>query len=479
MTIPPIEKQTGSIVIPLVVATALLMENLDATVLATAIPTIARDLGSDPVHLKLALTAYLMSLAVFIPASGWIADRFGARKVLVAAIGVFTLASCFCAASQTLGQLVASRVLQGIGGAMMTPVGRLIVVRSTAKHDLVNALAWVTIPALVGPILGPPLGGFAITYATWHWIFLLNIPIGIAGMALSWWLLPTMPVARRRFDAIGFILSGVGLSLIVVAASLVTTDKLAATIVGAASVLMLWLFVRHARHAPQPIIELDLLRIPTLRASLLGGTFFRIGVGAVPFMMPLLLQLGFGMTALSSGLITFAAGAGALLMKFTAARILRKFGYRRVLVANGMISALLIALPVLFTPVTPGWLMIGSLFLAGFLRSLQFTAQNALAFADVADARVSAATTMSAVAQQIAASLGVSLAAMILQSQRLPSNGSETSIQAFDVTFIVIACVALLSVPWYWMLPPGAGQQLVDKVTSNVEVNLRRYRRGD
>ena len=213
---------SGGLVVPLVVATALLMENLDSTVLTTAIPTIARDVGSDPVHLKLALTAYLMSLAIFIPASGWVADRLGAHRVFIAAIGVFTVASALCALSQSLPQLVCARVLQGIGGAMMTPVGRIIVVRSRDKRELLDAMSWITIPALLGPILGPPLGGLVITYATWHWIFLINIPIGLVGMILSWRLLPTFPVVVRRFDAVGFALSGAGLSLVVVTASLLS-----------------------------------------------------------------------------------------------------------------------------------------------------------------------------------------------------------------------------------------------------------------
>lgn len=459
--------EPGSRIVPMVVATALLMETLDSTVLTTAIPTIASALQTDPVHLKLALTAYLMSLAIFIPASGWVADRCGARRVFIAAIGIFTVASGLCALSQTLPQLVCGRVLQGIGGAMMTPVGRIIVVRSKNKHELIDALSWVTIPAMIGPILGPLIGGLVITYASWHWIFLINIPIGLAGMILAARYLPTVPIIVRRFDALGFALSGLGLSMIIVAASLLSiggTDVPLAALAGTVAVISLWAFVIHARKAKEPILDLSLFQVPTLRSSLLGGTAFRIGVGASPFLMPLLLQLGFGMSALASGMITFAAGAGALLMKLTAVPILKAIGYRRSLVVNGMVSAVLIATPVLFTSATPAWIMIALLLIVGFFRSLQFTAMNAMVFADVSEDRMSAATTLAAVAQQIAASLGVSIAAIVLQLSR-PSLASPLTTHEFHAAFLVVAGISLLSVLGFRRLPEAAGQQLVEPVS--------------
>lgn len=456
--------EPGSRVVPLVVATALLMESLDSTVLTTAIPTIASALNIDPVHLKLALTAYLMSLAVFIPASGWVADQYGARRVFIGAIGLFTVASGLCALAQTLPQLVAGRVLQGIGGAMMTPVGRIIVVRSKHKHELVEALSWVTIPAMIGPILGPLIGGLVITFTSWHWIFLINIPIGLAGMILSARYLPTVPIIIRRFDALGFLLSGIGLSMIIVSAALLSTggtDVPIAALAGAVAVISLWAFVSHAHNAREPILDLSLFQVPTLRTSLLGGTAFRIGVSASPFLLPLLLQLGFGLSPLASGMITFSAGAGALLMKLTAVPILKALGYRRCLVVNGMVSAVLIATPILFTPATPAAVMIGVLLIVGFLRSLQFTAMNALVFADVCEERMSAATTLAAVAQQIAASLGVSIAAIVLQFTR-PSISSPLTAVELDVAFLVVAGIALLSVLGFRRLPESAGRQLVE-----------------
>ena len=458
---PPRSSRTT--LIPLVVASALLMENLDSTVLTTAIPSIARDLATDPVHLKLALTAYLMSLAVFVPASGWLADRLGARRVLIAAIGIFTAASLLCALSQSLTQLVGARILQGAGGAMMIPVSRLIVIRSTQKSELVVALSWITIPALIGPIIGPPLGGLAVTYATWHWVFLINIPVGVIGIVLCWCLLPIIPRMERSFDLWGFVLSGVGFSLLVAAASVVSIGEADIPYViasGTMAVILIWLFLRHARKHPEPILDLTLLQIPTLQASILGGTFFRIGVGAMPFLLPLLLQIGFNLSPLSSGLITFASGAGALLMKFSATPILRALGYRTVLVFNGAVSALLMTAPVLFSPATPTWVMIGVLFVIGFLRSLQFTAVNVLAFAEVDERQMSSATALSAVAQQIAASLGVSLAAMVLQISRATPTAPLT-IREFDLAFGVLAVISSLSVLSFRMLPSTAGGQLI------------------
>src|SRR5271169_4951153 len=281
-------------VVPLIVAVALFMENMDSTVIATSLPAIARALGTDPLALKLAVTSYLLSLAICIPASGWTADRFGGRNVFRAAIGVFVLGSIGCAASHSLEQFVFARIVQGMGGAMMTPVGRLILVRSIDKHRLLNAMSLVTIPALVGPICGPPLGGFITTYASWHWIFIINVPIGLVGLVMATRYIPNVRAERPApFDLIGFILSGLAIGGLAFGLSVMglafLPDGVVAALLGVGAVCAA-AYVIHARSTPAPILDLKLLRLPSFRASILGGFMFRLGVGALPFLLPLLLQ---------------------------------------------------------------------------------------------------------------------------------------------------------------------------------------------
>ncbi|HEY7610428.1 MAG TPA: MFS transporter, partial [Alphaproteobacteria bacterium] len=344
--------------IPFVVACALFMENLDSTVLATALPEIARSLGESPLHLNLAITSYLLSLAIFIPVSGWIADRFGARRIFCSAIVVFTLGSISCGFAESFWGLVLSRVIQGLGGAMMVPVGRLVLLRGVAKSELVGALALVTIPALVGPIVGPPLGGFITTYLSWRWIFWINIPIGVAGIALALILIERVREEHvPPFDWRGFALAGTGLAGVMMGFETIGRGLLptpAVAVLLAAGTLALWFYVFHARRRAHPVLDLSLLRVETFRAAVLGGFLFRIGVGAIPFLLPLLLQLGFGMNPLQSGLLTFAAAVGALTMKVTARRILRRFGFRSVLIVNALISAVSIGACALFETATPG-----------------------------------------------------------------------------------------------------------------------------
>ena len=305
--------------IPLIVATALFMENLDATVLATSLPAIAKDIGANPINLKLALTTYLLALAIFIPASGWMADRFGAKNIFRAAMVVFAAGSIACALSTGLGSLVAARVLQGMGGAMMTPVGRLIVLRTVPRTEIIGAIAWLSIPALVGPVLGPPLGGFITTYFNWRWIFWINIPVALAGIALITRYIPDVrEEAPKGFDLRGFLLIGPGLSMFLTGVTLlglglVTQETVVAVIFAGAALLAA--YVWHALRTPEPIIDLKLLAIPTFRAGVVGGFLFRTGLGAGPFLLPLLFQAGFGMTAFQSGMLTFATGVGSLFMK--------------------------------------------------------------------------------------------------------------------------------------------------------------------
>lgn len=453
------------ILLPLIVACALFMENLDSTVIATALPTIAADFGANPIHLKLALTSYLLSLAIFIPTSGWLADRFGARTIFRLAIVVFTTGSVACGLSNSMVELIFARILQGLGGAMMVPVGRLVILRSIPKHELVGSMAWVTMPALLGPVMGPPLGGFITTYFHWRWIFWINIPIGILGFVLATLYIPAIYGDRRvPFDTIGFFLSAIGLSTLVAGSTTLGLGLLPATVIWsllATGIVLLALYVLHSRRAVAPILDLSLFKIATFRYSIAGASLFRIGVGAIPFLLPLFLQVGFGMSPFHSGLITFASAAGALFMKALAPPILRRFGFRQTLLVNSFLGSIFIAVPALFSAETPIALMFALILAGGFFRSLQFTAVSALSFADVPQEKMSRATTMTSVCQQIALSLGVSVGAMTLEAT-IHFTGESLGADSFWPAFLLVATVAITSVLPLIKLQATAGQEMSD-----------------
>jgi len=331
-----------------IVACAMFMQNLDSTVIATALPTMAKAFGAVPVHMNVALTSYLLSLAVFIPASGWVADRYGTRTVFRAAIAVFTIGSVLCGRADSLAFLVASRVLQGIGGAMMVPVGRLVLLRTAAKQELVAAMAWLTVPALLGPVLGPPVGGFIVTYFSWRWIFDINIPIGILGIVLvSLFVEDVREPPRGRFDGVGLLLCGVALSCLMfgleTAGRGVVPQDLTEAMIGVGLVAIVG-YILHAWNHPAPLLDLSLMRLPCFGVALTAMMLFRTGIGAIPFLLPMMFQVGFGDSAVQSGLITFASSAGALVMKPATQRTLRLFGFRDTLVWNGVISAVMIGI---------------------------------------------------------------------------------------------------------------------------------------
>jgi len=448
----------------LIVATALFMENMDGTVISTSLPAIAHDLNQDPIVLKLALTSYMLTLAVFIPASGWIADRFGARTVFCSAIVVFTVGSILCGASNSLDTLIAARVFQGLGGAMMVPVGRLVLLRSVEKRDLVDALAYLTVPALLGPVAGPPLGGFITTYFHWRWIFWVNVPIGALGLALSLRYIENLREELvPRFDVKGFLLSGAGLLGLISGLSLIGRGmapgwEVAAQI--AASLVLLALYVRHAGMNEDAILDLKLLSIPTFFAGVAGGLIFRIGIGAIPFLLPLLLQIGFGLTPFESGSMTFATALGAMAMKFTASRALRRFGFRRTLLANALISGLFIASYALFTPTTPHWAIFAALLFGGFFRSLEFTALNALSYADIDPPRMSRATSFASVAQQMSGAIGVAVAAICIQLIQLVYGDMTLQARDLSLSFVAVAALSTLSMFVFVRLKPDAGAAL-------------------
>lgn len=453
------------VLVPLIVATALFMENVDSSVIATSLPEISRDLKVDPIALKLALTSYLLSLAVFIPISGWMADRFGARTVFRAAIVVFTLGSIACGFAVSLLDLVLYRILQGIGGAMMVPVGRLVILRLVPKHQLVSALAWLVIPALIGPMIGPPLGGFITTYFHWRWIFWINIPIGIIGFILATKYIEDIREENvPPLDVAGFVLSGVGLTGLAFGFTTIGQELLPAWVSAsmiAVGAVVLYFYVRHARTHPAPLIDLKLFSVQTFRTSVISGSIFRVGIGAMPFLLPLMFQLGFGLTPLQSGLLTFAGAAGAMLMRASTALILRRFGIKRVLLTNALIATAFIAACGLFTPATPYFIIIAVLFVGGFFRSLQFTSINSLAFADLGSSTMSQATSFTSVAQQISISAGVAVAAMVLETLRYTRGTNEILLSDFSIAFFAVSLCSLLSIFFLWRLPFDAGASLI------------------
>ncbi len=449
---------------PLVIACALFMENLDGTVISTSLPAIAADLHQDPITLKLALTSYLLSLAVFIPASGWAADRFGSRTIFRGAIVVFTLGSILCGLSSTLPGFIGARVIPGLGGAMMVPVGRLVLVRSVPRDELVTAMAYLTIPALIGPILGPPLGGFITTFFAWRWIFWINVPIGILGFVLA-----TLFIADVResevwpLDIRGFILSGMGLSLAtfgltVAGRGFVSPPVALAMLI--AGFTLIGLYVRHARRTPYPILDLKLLSLPTFRASLFGGFMFRLGIGSLPFLLPLMLQIGFGLTPFQSGCVTFASAAGAMAMKTTAKPILQRFGFKSVLVVNAIVSSLFLLIYAAFTSSTPWSIIFASLLFGGFFRSLEFTAINALAFADIDARDMSRATSFTSVSQQLSLSTGVATGAGAIEISQWLHQDAALGSGDFSLAFITVAILCATSTLIFVRLPAGAGDTL-------------------
>ena len=460
--------------LPLIVATALFIENMDSTAIATSLPVMAEELGVEAVVLKLAMTSYMIALAVFIPVSGWVADRFGARPTFMSAIAVFLLGSVGCAVSVNMETLVAARFLQGVGGAMMVPVGRLVLLRSVAKADLVRALSWLTIPALLGPILGPMLGGLITTYGHWRGIFLINIPIGLLGIWLAWKHIPLLREPVETLDWRGFALSATGLALTMFGLATLgrhmigTGLALGCVALGATALL---LYVRHARHHPHPLIDLELFRVPTFRVGVLGGSLFRSGIGAIPFLLPLMLQLSFGLDPFQSGLVTFTSAVGAMFMKTLAATIIRRFGFRRVLVANAALASLMLCGYGLFRADTPYALMVGVLLLGGCFRSLQFTALNAVVYADIETSRMSRATSLAAVAQQVSLTLGITLGGYVLTVASV-ATGTETEAPAnFTIAFLVIGLVSLCSVLSMRRLAPDAGAEMAGRAQPGGEVH--------
>jgi EmrB/QacA subfamily drug resistance transporter len=450
-------------IIAMIIASAMFMEQLDATVLATALPTMARDFGVSAPAMSIALTSYLLSLAIFIPASGKVADRFGSRTVFRTAIGVFILGSILCAWAPNLTFLVFARLVQGLGGAMMMPVGRLVLMRSVERKNLVSAMSWLLVPALIGPILGPPVGGMIVTYLDWRWIFYINVPIGCLGFVLVSLYIEEFKGERDGpFDMLGLVLSGISLGSLLFGFEMSSRGGEA---VLAASLISIGLvfgiaYLRHARRHPSPILDFSLMRIPTFSASVVAGSLTRITQGAQPFLLPLMLQLGFNLSAASAGGIVVATALGSMTMKAVAPKILKQFGFRNSLIINGLISTFGYALCAAFRPDWPMPLIFVILYFCGFFMSFQFTAYNTVAYDEIGRERMSSATSFYTTFQQLMLSLGICIGALALHGSMLASGHERPELGDFSVAFLVVTAISVTATIWNMRFSSSAGADI-------------------
>ncbi len=448
--------------LPWIAAMAFFMQALDATILNTALPAIAQSLNRSPLAMQSAIISYTLTVAMLIPVSGWLADRFGTRRIFMLAVSLFTLGSLACALSNSLGMLVVFRVVQGIGGAMMMPVARLALLRAYPRSELLPVLNFVTMPGLVGPILGPVLGGVLVTWASWHWIFLINIPIGIAGLLYARKYMPDFTTPRRRFDMGGFLLFGLSLVLFSIGIELfgekLVASWLALTIIFS-SIVLFYAYIRHARRHPSPLIALPIFKTRTFSVGIAGNIASRLGTGCVPFLMPLMLQVGFGYTALIAGCMIAPTAIGSILAKSTVTQVLRWFGYRKTLFGITVIIGVMIAQFALQSPSMEIWLLILPLFILGMAMSTQFTAMNTITLADLTDENASSGNSVLAVTQQLSISLGVAVSAAVLRFYE--GFESANTIEQFHYTFITMGVITLISASVFLLLKPKDGRNLI------------------
>jgi EmrB/QacA subfamily drug resistance transporter len=456
----PVERDPRlRLIIPGVVAMGFTLEGLDGTIITTAIPTMARSLHTTALLMNLAVTTYVLVLAVFIPISGWLADRFGARRVFASALVIFSLGSILCGLSASLPLLIGARALQGLGGAMMTPVGRLILLRSFPRAQYVSAMTYMTLPAVIGPVLGPVLGGFLTTYASWRWAFFINIPFGLAGALLALKFIAEDPGAPRAgFDLKGFVLFGLAVGALQFALEAVGKSVASGSLVAAlllASAGLFTGFAVHARRTRQPAVDFSLFRDVAFRTGSLAGGLCRVGMNATPFLLPLLLQLGFGATPVQSGLITFTGVFGALSTRILLPRVLKAFGYDRALAATSLLCALILSGFALVGRRTPLWVLVPYVILFGVIRALQFMGSNTLTYADLPPEKLSAATSLGGMMQQLSVSFGVSLGAALLGLMEGPEH--ILTVGAFHTVFVILALLPIASAPFFLWLDPATG----------------------
>lgn len=448
--------------LPWIAAMAFFMQALDATILNTALPAIAHSLDRSPLAMQSTIISYTLTVAMLIPVSGWLADRFGTRRVFMIAVSLFTLGSFACAMSGSLSQLVVFRVVQGIGGAMMMPVARLALIRAYPRSELLPVLNFVTMPGLVGPILGPLLGGVLVTWASWHWIFLINIPIGLLGLLYARKYMPNFTTPRRSFDMTGFLLFG--LSLVLISSGMeLFGERIVASYIGIliilGGLLLLMTYIWHARRHPMPLIALPMFKTRTFSVGIIGNLASRLGTGCVPFLMPLMLQVGFGYTALIAGCMMAPTAIGSLLAKSTVTQVLRWFGYRKTLVGVTMVIGLLIAQFSLQSPGIEVWMLILPLFILGMAMSTQFTAMNTISLADLSDENASSGNSVLAVTQQLSISLGVAVSAAVLRMYEGIDNFN--TVEQFHSTFLTMGAVTLVSALVFLLLRPKDGRNMI------------------
>jgi EmrB/QacA subfamily drug resistance transporter len=451
-------------VAPLIVACAMFMESVDANVIVTAIPEMAKAFGRDPVTLKIAVTSYVLGLGVFIPICGWVADRFGARTIFRLAIGIFVAGSLLCAASTSLIPFTLARFVQGVGGAMMVPVGRIIIFRSVRRSEFIRAMNYLSLPAMLGPAVGPLLGGFITTYLHWRLIFFINIPIGILGIYLT-----NRYIGNARephpgpLDWTGFFLSASGgtlflLGLSLIGGELVSNRTAAAMTLGGVALLIVYLL--HSRRVKIPLLDLRFLRVPTFQASVMGGSLFRIGLGAVPFLLPLAMQEGLGMSAFKSGSITCASAFGGMFMRSLASRVLHRYGFRQTLMVNAALSGIAIAACGMFYPGTPTWVIWAVVLLGGFFPALQFTSLNSLTYAEIESRDVGRATSLGSFIQQVSLGLGVTIGGIALQISHELQGHPRIVWSDFWPAFVVVGLFSFLSIPITSKLGRDAGHEI-------------------